>query len=156
MNISQIKNVLLTILAWIGGVITAFLGGWDSAIEVLLIMMAIDILTGLTVAMVFRNSKNSTGGSASSRACFKGLLRKVLILVCVGVAVLIDRMIGTPGVCRTAVILFFVANEGLSILENVGLMGVPLPKILKRSLELLKEKAEPDNQSENNHDADPE
>ncbi len=134
-----VKNALLSALAAAGSFITARLGGWDGALALLVSLMAADYATGLLLALVFRRSDKTPGGGASSAAGFRGLVKKALVLVLVGVAAALDTALGTDW-ARTAVIFFFAANEGLSILENTALMGVPYPEFLRAALEALGEK----------------
>lgn len=135
------KDLVLAVLAGVGSVLANLFGGWDVALQVLIFFMAADYLTGIIVAAVFKKSPKSTGGALESRAGFKGLCRKGGILLLVLVAVWLDKLTGANYI-RTAVCLFFVANEGLSILENLGFMGVPLPGFLKNMLEAMKSKAD--------------
>ncbi|MBC5736058.1 phage holin family protein [Lawsonibacter sp. NSJ-52] len=132
--------MVLVTLAAIGSVLANLFGGWDVTLQVLIGCMAVDYATGWVVAAVFKKSPKSEGGALESRAGFKGLVRKVGILALVLVAVWLDKLLGAAYV-RVAVCLFFIANEGLSILENLGLMGVPLPPFLKNMLEAMKEKS---------------
>lgn len=133
----QIKNAVLAGLAVAGSFLVNLLGGWDVTLQVLIGFMAVDYITGLLVAGVFHQSGKSESGTLSSKAGFKGLVRKGGILLLVALAVLLDRVTGQDFV-RMAICLFFIANEGLSILENLGLMGVPYPAFLKNMLEALK------------------
>ena len=135
------KRSILTILAAIGSAIANWLGGWDTALQTLLIFMAVDYLTGLIVAGVFKKSGKSETGALESRAGLKGLIRKLASLLIVLVAVCLDRLIG-GSYARMAAIIFFCANEGISILENIGLMGVPYPAFLKNALEVLRKKGD--------------
>mgnify|MGYP005786782683 CR=1 FL=1 len=135
------KNGVLAALAAAGSTVAAALGGWDAALQTLLLFMAADYLTGMLVAGVFRQSGKSEDGALDSRAGFKGLCKKGAQLVAVLVGARLDLLLGTDW-ARTAVVLFFLGNEGLSILENLGLMGVPLPEALKNALSVLKEKGE--------------
>lgn len=137
----QVKNVVLGALAAAGGILANALGGWDAALRVLVGFMAADYLTGWLVAGVFHNSPKAPGGALSSKAGFQGLVRKCGVLLLVFLAVLLDRAVEQELV-RPAVCLFFIANEGLSILENFGLMGVPYPKFLRNMLEALKKQAD--------------
>lgn len=137
----HIKNAICGALAVVGSAITSLLGGWDISLQVLLCCMAIDYITGLIVAGVFHNSGKSETGALESRAGFKGLVRKCAVLLLVFLAALLDTYTGHSFV-RPAVCLFFVANEGLSILENIGLMGVPYPAFLKNMLEALKKQGD--------------
>ena len=126
MNCIQIKNTALAVLAAAGGAAAQALGGWDMALQVLVSFMAADYLTGLLVAGVFKRSLKTPGGAISSRAGFLGLLRKCAVLLVVLLAVPLDRAAGSSFI-RTAVCLFFLATAGLSILENLGLLGGPSP-----------------------------
>ena len=139
-TVVNIKDMVLVTLAAIGSVLANLFGGWDVTLQVLIGCMAVDYATGWVVAAVFKKSPKSEGGALESRAGFKGLVRKVGILALVLVAVWLDKLLGAAYV-RVAVCLFFIANEGLSILENLGLMGVPLPPFLKNMLEAMKEKS---------------
>lgn len=103
--------------------------------------MAIDYITGLIVAGVFHRSPKTPGGTLESRAGFKGLCRKGAMLLVVLVACRLDAFMQTSFI-RDAVIIGFIANEAISITENAGLMGVPIPKAIKKGIELLKNKAE--------------
>lgn len=139
MTATNIKNSTLAFLATVGSFIANQLGGWDTALAVLIAFIALDFVTGVLVAAVFKRSKKTKNGALSSSAGMKGLIRKGVILLIVWVACLLDKLTGADYV-RTAVILFFIGNEGLSIIENVGIMGVPLPKFLKNALEAMKSK----------------
>ncbi len=125
------ENTFNTIVAISGTVITYIFGGWDTALIVLVCMMALDYVTGLTAAAINKELNSNIG--------FKGLLRKALIAAVLIVAVLLDRLLNEgTWVFRTLVCYFYIANEGLSILENVGKCGVDLPDKLVNSLEQLK------------------
>ena len=141
MNLAVIKNGVLATLALLGSAIANALGGWDAALQTLLIFMAVDYLTGIAVAGIFKKSGKSESGALESRAGLKGLIRKLASLLIVLVGVCLDRLVGGSYV-RMAVIIFFCANEGISILENVGLMGVPYPKFLKDALEVMRKKGD--------------
>lgn len=136
-----IKNGVLAVLAAVGSVIAHALGGWDAAMKVLVGLMIADYITGWLVAAVWHRSNKSASGALDSNAGFKGLCKKGAILLIVWVATLLDSAIGAAYV-RTAVILFFIGNEGLSLLENLGLMGVPFPKFLRTALEALQEQGD--------------
>lgn len=135
------KNGVLGALAAVGSAVAGALGGWDTGLQTLVFCMAVDWVTGLVVAGVFKKSAKSTDGALDSRAGFKGLCKKGAELVLVLVAVRLDAFIG-GAYTRTAVLLFLVGNEGLSVLENLGLMGVPYPAFLKNALEVLRDKGE--------------
>lgn len=135
------KESLLAAAAVFGGTVSHFLGGFDSALQTLMIFMAADYITGITVAGVFHKSGKSENGSLESRAGFKGLCRKGLILLIVLVACRIDVMMNTAFL-RDATIVAFVCNEALSIIENAGLMGIKVPKKLADAIDVLKGKEE--------------
>lgn len=132
----EIKNMILTILGVIGSVIAHYLGGWDTALQTLVLFMVLDYITGLIVAGVFHSSEKSQSGALESRAGFKGLIKKGMILLIVLVAARLDVVMNTD-VVRNAVIIAFMANESISIIENVGIMGVPIPKALRNAIEVL-------------------
>lgn len=144
MKAAGIKNVVLAAAAGAGSVLAHALGGWDAALKLLVAMMAADYLTGMVVAAVFKRSNKSQSGALDSRAGFVGLIRKCTILLLVWIGVMLDNAIGA-GYVRTAICIFFIGNEGLSLLENVGLMGVPFPAFLKNMLEALKEQGDEPN-----------
>jgi toxin secretion/phage lysis holin len=131
------KNGVLAVLAVAGSVLANALGGWDGALKVLVIMMVCDYITGLLVAGIWHKSPKSAGGALDSKAGFKGIVRKAMILVLVWVSAAMDRYLGIT-FCRDAMILFFIGNEGLSLLENSSIMGVPYPESMKNALEALK------------------
>lgn len=133
----QIKNAILAALSAIGGWLISAFGGWDVTLQTLIAFMVVDYITGLIVAGVFHKSKKTESGALESRAGFKGLVRKCAMLALIFLAVMLDGAAGT-GFVRPAVCLFFTANEGLSLLENLGLMGAPYPEFLKNMLEVLK------------------
>lgn len=114
-NIINIKNIILAGMAAVGSTVATLLGGWDGSLRALLIAMALDYVTGLIVAGVFHRSTKSEGGALESRAGFKGLVRKCGILALVLLGALLDNLTGKAFI-RTAVCLFFVANEGLSVI----------------------------------------
>lgn len=139
-----IKDSILATFALAGSFIARSLGGWDTALQTLIIFMAIDYVTGLLVAGVWQRSNKSKTGALESRADFKGLIRKGLILMVVLIGVQLDAIIGLQAFCRTAIVLFFCGNEGLSIVENLGIMGLPLPDFIKSKFEQLRDKGNPD------------
>jgi toxin secretion/phage lysis holin len=123
----------------IGAAIAASLGGWDMALQTLCIFMAIDYVSGLIVAGIFQASTKSENGALESRAGLKGLLRKAAMLCAVLMAYYLDQVAGTDFV-RDAACLAFVCNEALSIIENFGLMGVPIPDAITNAIDVLKGK----------------
>lgn len=123
----------------VGSVFSYLLGGWDAAMAALLIFMGIDYVTGLMVAGLFHKSPKSENGKLESGAGWKGLCRKGVTLLIVLVAVRLDRLLGTVFI-RDGVIIGYMANEVLSIIENAGLMGVPVPEAICRAIEVLQKK----------------
>ena len=118
-------------LAAAGGAMAGLLGGWDALLRVLVGMMAADYLSGVIVAVLGKSPKTEYGG-LSSKVGAAGILRKGLMLLVVLAAALLDSaMGGTNAMCRDAACWFYIANEGLSLLENLGLMGVPFPEKIK-------------------------
>ncbi len=130
------RNVLTNIqfiFAAIGGYLGYFLGGLDGFIYALITFVVIDYLTGLMAAIVERKLSSEIG--------FRGIFKKVLIFLLVAVGNIIDNnLIGTGGAVRTAVIFFYISNEGISIIENSIRIGLPVPEKLKSVLEQLKDK----------------
>lgn len=123
----------------VAGGIAGLFGGWTVALRILLIMMTVDFITGLIVAWQGRSTK-SEGGGLSSKIGFIGLARKGFILLIVLVATQLDRAVGnTAMVAQTAAEFYYIANEGISILENATLMGVPVPAFIRDRLEAMRE-----------------
>lgn len=135
------KSFICTALGAIGAGIAAAFGGWSAALTTLIIFMAIDYISGLVLAGVFHRSSKSESGALESKAGWKGLCRKGLTLLIVVVASRLDVMLGTTFV-KDAVCIAYICNEAISILENAGLMGVPIPKAVKNAIEILKKKGE--------------
>lgn len=133
------KEVICGAAGVIGAAISTAFGGWDAGIKTLIIFMAIDYISGLVVAGVFHNSTKTDTGTLESRAGWKGLCRKCGTLLLVLVAYRLDLMIGANYI-RDAVVIAFIANETISIIENAGLMGIPLPEILTNAVDILQKK----------------
>lgn len=128
----QIINWIKIVFAAIGGYLGLFLGGWDGFLYALLVFMIIDYVTGVMVAIIQKKLSSEIG--------FVGICKKVLIFLLVAVGYIIDsKIIGQGGVIRTAIIFFYISNEGISIVENAGLIGLPIPQKLKDVLEQIKE-----------------
>lgn len=132
------KNGILALLAIIGTFIAESLGGWDSAMITLVIIMVIDYVTGLSCALVWHKSPKTKSGCADSSVGWKGLIKKGAMFLVVLIAVRLDTTLNLSGAARLATILFFVGNEGISVVENLGIMGVPFPGFVKNSLAKLK------------------
>ena len=130
------KDNIIRFLTGIGaGITTTLLGGWDKALEILLIFIVIDYITGVAAAIKTKTLKSSTG--------YEGILKKATMFLVVIIAAQLDRISGNSvGLFRTATAFFFIANDGLSIIENVGELGVKLPAFLVRVLEKLKDTSE--------------
>lgn len=124
------KEFICAALAGIGTFLTFIFGDWDVALQCLVIAIALDYISGIIKAFVNKE--------LSSKIGVKGILKKVGVLVVVALAVLIDKITGESGAVRTLVIYYFVANEGLSIVENLGEAGLPIPDVIKKALKSLK------------------
>lgn len=123
------KEYLCAILATVGYLFIYLLGGWDIALQCLLLAIVFDYVSGMIKAF---HSK-----TLSSKIGFQGILKKVGILLIVMLGVLVDRVTGNTGAVRTLVIYYFVANEGLSVIENLGQCGVSIPASIKKALKAL-------------------
>lgn len=133
------KETLCAVLGAVGAGVAWLFGGWDASMITLIVFMAIDYITGLVVAGVFKKSEKSANGGLESRAGWKGLCRKGVTLLIVFVAVRLDLLIGTSYL-RDAVCIAFIVNEVISITENAGLMGVPIPAVITNAISVLKKK----------------
>lgn len=127
------KEFFCWIVSTIDFILIYLLGGWDIALQCLLIAIALDYVSGIIKAF--------TTKTLSSKIGFRGILKKIGLLLIVMVGVLIDRVTGDTGAIRTLVIYYFVANEGLSILENLGEAGVPIPPAIKKALKALRKES---------------
>lgn len=135
------KEMIYTCLGIIGAAIASFFGGWSASMTTLLVLMGFDYLSGLIVAGVFHSSPKTENGGLESRAGWKGLFRKGMTLLIIYIANRIDIMLGT-NYFRDATCIAFIVNEILSIIENAGIMGVPLPKVFIKAIEVLKDRAD--------------
>ena len=135
------KTQICTVIGAVGGVVTAAIGGWDASMQLLVLAMVIDYITGILVAGVWHKSAKSSNGALESRAGFKGLIRKGCILAMVLIAHYMDMAIGTQYI-RDALVIGFAANEIISILENLSLMGVQYPEVLKKALDIMQDKSQ--------------
>lgn len=130
-------NFIQFIFAAIGGWLGYFLGGWDGTLYALITFITIDYITGVMCAITYK--------ALSSEVGFNGIFRKVAMLMLVGIGALIDRhIIGNGSVLRTAVIFYYLSNEGISILENAVRMGLDVPPKLRDVLEQLKDDEDED------------
>ncbi|MBQ4159381.1 MAG: phage holin family protein [Clostridia bacterium] len=137
------KTGFCTAIGFLGSAIASLFGGWSTGMTTLLVFMAIDYISGIIVAGVFHKSAKSATGALESRAGLKGLCRKCFMLLMVLVAARLDVVMELSIICN-AVIIAFITNETISIIENAGLMGIPIPSVLTRAIEVLKSKAESD------------
>ena len=128
-------NTIQLAFAAVGGWLGYFLGGCDGLLYALIAFVVIDYITGVMCAIADK--------SLSSEVGFKGICRKVLIFLLVGIGNIIDvQVLGSPGVLRTAVIFFYLSNEGVSLLENAAHLGLPVPDAIKTVLEQLHDRAD--------------
>ena len=132
-------NIIKSSIGILGAIITSLFGGWDTALVTLLIFMAIDYISGLIVAAVFKKSPKTETGALESRAGFKGLFRKGMTLLIVLIACRLDLIMHTTFI-RDAVVIAYIVNESISIIENAGLMGIPVPKAIIKAIDILKRK----------------
>lgn len=133
---------VLTACSAAGAVIAKALGGWDESLQVLITFMAVDYVLGIIIALVWKSSPKTEDGSFESNASLKGLFRKGGILAIVYMAVQIDMLAGNSSYIRNTVILFFIANEGFSIIENLGIMGLPMPEVIRNAFAAIKKQSE--------------
>ncbi|WP_298483100.1 holin family protein [uncultured Ruminococcus sp.] len=122
-----------------GSFLIAAVGGWDLSLQILLAFMAVDFCTGILTAAVFHRSAKSQNGRLESRRCFQGICRKIAMLMLVAAGHAMDLLLGCA-ILRNAVIIGFCTNEVISITENAGLMGVPLPAAWKNTVSVLSRK----------------
>jgi len=135
------KTSICATIGMIGSFIASLFGGWTAALTTLLIFMGIDYLSGLLVAGIFHTSNKTKTGSLESQVGWKGLCRKGMTLLIVLIGYRLDLAIGAHYI-KDAVTIGFIANELISIVENAGLMGIPMPAIIMRAIDILTEKVE--------------
>lgn len=131
------KNLINFVTGTLATTLVYFLGGWDIALQTLILVMILDYITGVIKAIKKKEINSKTG--------LWGIIKKFGYLIIVVLAVVMDKIVGDTGAIRTMVIYFFVANDGISILENWGGMGLPLPKKIFDVLEQLKNENDPKN-----------
>lgn len=141
------KNAICTAIGVTGSFIASLFGGWTASLTTLLIFIAIDYITGLVVAGVFHNSPKTETGALESRAGWKGLMRKAMILLFVLIGYRLDLAMGVTYI-KDAICIAFIANELLSIVENAGLMGLPIPSVITDAIDILKKKSTNDTKTE--------
>lgn len=128
------KTMLQTVVAVGGSLLTYLFGGWSALLSVLVSFVVVDYITGVLAAALEGKLNSETG--------IKGIVKKILIFTFVAIGNLLDIAIGSGGsICKNAVIYFFLSNELLSIVENAGRIGLPIPEVLRKAVEILNEKA---------------
>jgi toxin secretion/phage lysis holin len=132
----KVKYLILTIVGSLGSLASYLFGGFDKLLIALIIFMIIDFLSGLILAIVFKKSSKTKSGRVSSEAGIKGLAKKIFILFLVALAEQLDIVLGT-NLVRDGAVIAFISMEGVSILENSTLAGLPVPRMIKNALEVL-------------------
>ena len=138
-----LKTTIVCIIGAVGSFVANLFGGWTSDLETLMIMMGIDFAMGLLIAAIWKKSEKSKTGALSSWSAWKGLCRKGVSLLFVLIAYRLDLVLGVNYI-RTAVIIGFIVNELISIIENAGIMGIPIPGVITKAIDMLKQKSEGD------------
>jgi toxin secretion/phage lysis holin len=138
-----LKTTIVCIIGAVGSFVANLFGGWTSDLETLMIMMGIDFAMGLLIAAIWKKSEKSKTGALSSWSAWKGLCRKGVSLLFVLIAHRLDLALGVNYI-RTAVIIGFIVNELISIIENAGIMGIPIPGVITKAIDMLKQKSEGD------------
>ena len=133
------KHMLDIFNAFLGSFLFMIFGEYSLPLQILIILMCIDYLSGILAAAIFHASKKTATGALSSKAGFIGLLKKIFMLIIVAVAHLIDQLIGANNVLFTAVVIFYCSNEAISIIENAIALNIPIPEKLKKAIESLTE-----------------
>ncbi len=136
-----IKNILCTVFGIIGASVSKVFGGWDAALTTLIIFMGLDYLTGVVVAGVFHKSNKSKGGGLKSTIGWQGICRKGVTLAIVLIACRLDLLLNTSYI-KDVVVIGFCTNELISIVENAGLMGVPMPGVITNAIDILRKKGD--------------
>lgn len=135
------REIFYTIMVGIGSVLSYFIGGVDTMFIVLCVFLFVDYFSGVIVAVVFKNSTKTESGKLNSAVSFKGLCKKFFVVILVGVAHFLDIALGTNFI-RGGVIVAFISNETISVIENAGLMGIPIPVVLRKAIDILQEREE--------------
>lgn len=138
---SKVQAVFISIFGAVGALLVRLFGGWTTDLQTLIIFMAVDFAMGLIIAGVFNKSTKTESGALNSSAGFKGLCKKGVALLIVLVANQLDKVMSVEYI-RTAVIIAFIVNETISIVENAGIMGIPIPNVITKAIEVLKDKSE--------------
>lgn len=133
------REKICTAIGICGSFLAGLFGGWDKSVTALVLFMAVDYISGSLVALVFHRSQKTQSGSYSSGYGFRGLVKKFMILLMVLLGRQLDLVLGCDYI-RNAACIGFLTNELVSILENAGLMGLPIPKAIRAALDLLRKK----------------
>lgn len=133
------REIFYTIMLTIGSAFSYFIGGADTMFVVLCVFLAIDYVSGIVVACVFKKSTKTQTGKLNSMVSFKGLCKKIFVVILVGVSHLLDVVLNTNFI-RGGVIVGFISNETISIIENAGLMGIPIPAPLQKAIDILQDR----------------
>jgi toxin secretion/phage lysis holin len=141
------KAAVIIATGTLGAIVTEIFGGWNTDITTLVIFMAVDFILGILTAGVFKKSDKTETGALSSNAAFQGFCKKGVILVLVLIAHRLDILMGTDFI-RSGAVVGFCANELLSIVENVALMGVPMPSVIIKALDILRKKSDDDDKDD--------
>lgn len=149
-SFNALKVWLVTTFGLFGSVVASWFGGWTEDLTTLLIFMGIDIITGLMIAAIWKRSGKSQTGALNSVSMWKGLCRKGFSLLIILVAHRLDVTIGVNYI-KTAVVIAFIVNEAISITENAGIIGIPMPPIITKAIDVLKNKSNGENK-EGNHE----
>lgn len=144
-KLNTFKATVIAVIGAIGAFVANNLGGWTSDLETLATLMVIDFILGLLIAGVWKRSGKSENGALNSWSAWKGLCRKGVSLLFVLIAHRLDVSMGFDYM-RTGIIIAFIVNELISIIENAGIMGIPIPSIINNAIDILKEKSEGDRQ----------
>ena len=136
---NNIKTTLCAVFGAVGAAIAYIFGGWTEDMVTLIIVMAIDFILGILIAAFFNKSPKTKSGRISSKSCFLGLCKKCTMLLFVLVAYRLDISLGSDYI-KPAAVIAFIVNELISIIENAGIMGIPMPEIVTKAIDLLKNK----------------
>ena len=137
----NLKGIVCTSIGIVGAATSDLFGGWDAAMTTLIVFMSIDYITGIIVAGVFRQSRKSDTGGLKSNVGWQGLCRKGVTIALVLMSCRLDIMMGTAYI-KDTVVIAFCTNELISIVENAGLMGIPMPNIITKAIDVLKHDSE--------------
>lgn len=137
----KLIDVVCGVIGMVGSFIASMLGGWDAGLQTLVVFMVIDFVSGMVVAGVFKKSPKTKTGALESNTGFKGVCKKCMILVFVLIGYCLDMSLGVDYI-RNLVIIAFIANELISITENAGLMGLPIPPVITNAIDILKQKGD--------------